>query len=43
MYEVKTDSGKTITRHGTCLHHKSDSAAEKKEKAERKRNKRQGA
>ena len=29
LHEVKTDSGKTITRHGTFLHHKSTNSKEK--------------
>ena len=41
LYEVKTDNGKSLTRHGTFLHH--ITSAEKAEKAERKSSRKQGA
>ena len=42
QYEVKTDEGKKLTRHGTFLHHSQFPDKTEKEKTERKRNRNQG-
>ena len=42
LYDVKTDDGKSLTRHGTFLHHSKSADKTEEEKTEKKRNRQQG-